>query len=333
MTICYFGSYDQSYGRTRVLTKGLRKNGDTVYECHSSRSIMAGRWVELFYNFLKIKCDLILVGFPGHTDVFLAWIIAKMFHKRLIFDAFISLYDSRCLDKKEYNPKSFSGRLLWLQDMITCHIVDFTLLDTHEHINFFVNEFNIAESRFIRVLVGTDEDLFYPRKTIRNKIFTVVFHGTFLPLQGTDVIIAAAKRLPEVEFKLLGKPPFLPWLPYYKTPDFVNSGDIYLAGPFGITSKAGRVIPNKAYEAIAMGKPVIVGKTKAMEELFTNGVDCLMVSQGDVSSLVEAITYLKNNLNIKNRIARNGYLLFKKRATSAKIGKDLHDNLAKLLSK
>ena len=144
MTICYFGSYDQSYGRTRVLTKGLRKNGDTVYECHSSRSIMAGRWVELFYNFLKIKCDLILVGFPGHTDVFLAWIIAKMFHKRLIFDAFISLYDSRCLDKKEYNPKSFSGRLLWLQDMITCHIVDFTLLDTHEHINFFVNEFNIV---------------------------------------------------------------------------------------------------------------------------------------------------------------------------------------------
>ncbi|MEK7127728.1 MAG: glycosyl transferase family 1, partial [Patescibacteria group bacterium] len=137
MNICYFGSYDKEYPRNRTIIKGLIKNGEKVYECHSNKSIISGRWIILFYNFLKIKCDLIIVGFPGHIDVFPAWILAKIFRKKLVFDAFISLYDSRCFDRKDFLPNSWQGKALWLVDKISCTLPDKILMDTKTHVNYF----------------------------------------------------------------------------------------------------------------------------------------------------------------------------------------------------
>ncbi len=349
MNICYFGSYDKEYPRNRTIIKGLIKNGDKVYECHSNKSIIFGRWLILFYNFLKIKCDLIIVGFPGHTDVFLAWILAGIFHKKLVFDAFISLYDSRCFDRKDFLPNSWRGKILWLIDKISCILPDKILLDTKAHINYFSEEFYISVNKFIRVFVGTDEDLFIPKPHTTKRLLAIGFHGSYLPAQGIEYILKAAAQLKNkpIKFLLLGdgqehdkcqsisrklelsNVKFLAKIPYEKLPDFISNCDIYLGGHFGLTPKAFRVIPNKVFEAIAMRKPVIVGKSPATEELFTNGKDCLMVKHGDPRSLADAIKLLAQDQKLRKKISGNAFKLFKEELTSTKIAEELIYELTK----
>ena len=349
MTICYFGSYNKEYPRNRTIIKGLIKNGDKICECHSDKSILSGRWVILFLSFLKIKCEVIIVGFPGHTDVFLAWILAKIFHKKLVFDAFISLYDSRCYDRKDFLPSSWQGKVLWLVDKISCTLPDKVLLDTKTHINYFSQEFDIPVDKFIRVFVGTDEDIFIPKAHISKKSFVIGFHGSYLPAQGVEYILEAAKLLKDkpVIFSLLGNGQeygkirdtanklsltnvkFLSKTPYEKLPDFVSQCDIYLGGHFGLTPKAFRVIPNKVFEAIAMRKPVIIGRSPATEELFTDNIDCLMVKHGDPSSLVDAIKLLVEDQELREKISGNAFGFFWEKLTSVKIARGLISDLAK----
>ncbi|MDO8514977.1 MAG: glycosyltransferase [bacterium] len=349
MTICYFGSYDKNYPRNRTIIKGLIKNGDRIIECHSPKSIIFGRWIILFIKFLKIKCDLIIVGFPGHTDIFFAWILAKIFSKRLVFDAFISLYDSRCFDRKDFSPYSWHGRVLWLVDKISCTLSDKVLLDTKTHINYFSQEFRIPIKKFIKVFVGTDEDLFVPKAHITKKPFEIGFHGSYLPAQGIEYVLKAAELLKDepVVFSLVGSGQefakgqnivnklglsnvkFLPKIPYEELPDFISQCDIYLGGHFGVTPKAFRVIPNKVFEAIAMRKPVIIGKSLATEELFTDNKDCLMVKHGNSRSLAGAVKLLVRDQKLRRKISENAFGLFQKELTSFKIVKEFKNDLAK----
>ena len=75
--------------------------------------------------------------------------------------------------------------------------------------------------------------------------------------------------------------------------DKIVEADLCL-GIFGNTDKAKRVIPNKVYECLAVGKPVITADTPAIRELFEDG-ELVFVSVADHISLAKAIMALKND--------------------------------------
>jgi glycosyltransferase involved in cell wall biosynthesis len=81
--------------------------------------------------------------------------------------------------------------------------------------------------------------------------------------------------------------------------------DIVL-GIFGVTPKACMVIPNKVYQALAVGRAVITADTAAVRELFTNGEDLLMVPPGDAAALARAIERLGSDPLLRRRIAARG---------------------------
>ena len=152
--------------------------------------------------------DIVLVGYLGHFDVFPARVLSWLRRKPLVFDAFVSLYDTSVEDRKVFRRGSLSANLLRLIDRWSCKLSDLVLLDTNQHIEYFCNEFDLDASKFQRVLVGADpayaaEEPVAPREDR----FVVLHYSKFAPLHRMPYILDAANQLrddPEIVFKIVG---------------------------------------------------------------------------------------------------------------------------------
>lgn len=341
LTVCYFGTYTPEYSRNNILISGLKKNGVDVIEC---RTVSSGflKYVDLVIKYWKIrnKYDIMVVGFQGIQAVILAKFLTR---KTIIFDAFASLYDSMVMDRKSVKAGGFVARYYWWLDKISMTLADIVLFDTNEHINYASNEFRIKKEKFRRVFIGADMDIFYPiKKENHSKKFKILFYGSFLPLQGIDYIVKAAKFLEkekDIIFEIVGwgpeKEKIVKLFNQLKLDNLFFTGgqnqevlrkkgaeaDLCL-GIFGDTNKTKRVIPNKVYECIAMRKPVVTADTSAVRELFEDG-ELMLVKVADHVSLASAIMILKNNSELADNVARSGYNKFLKFATPNVLGKQL----------
>ena len=98
LRVVYFGTYRAEYARNQILIEGLRRVGVEVVECHTSlwRGVedrvqaASGGWMnpsflgrlmrtylQLLMNYRQIgKYDILVVGYPGHMDIFPAWLLA-----------------------------------------------------------------------------------------------------------------------------------------------------------------------------------------------------------------------------------------------------------------
>jgi len=341
LTVCYFGTYTPEYSRNRILISGLRENDVEVIEC---QTVYGGflKYIDLAIKHWKIrnKYDVMVVGFQGIQAVIWAKFITR---KTIIFDAFASIYDSMVMDRKNVKTKSFVAKYYWWLDKISMTLADIILFDTNEHINYASNEFGIKKEKFRRIFIGADIDIFYPdEKENSSKNFKVLFYGSFLPLQGIEYIVKAAKFLEkekDIVFEIVGwgpeKEKIIELFNYLKPKNlFFTDGqkqeslrkkgieaDLCL-GIFGETNKTKRVIPNKVYECVAMRKPVVTADTPAIRELFEEG-ELMFVKVADHVSLANAIMSLRNNKKLADSIAREGYQKFLKFSTPNILGKQL----------
>src|SRR6185369_10888140 len=141
-------------------------------------------------------------------------------------------------------------------------------------------------------LVGAEERLFRPGWR-RPERFSCLFVGKLIPLHGVDTILAAARAAPELSFRVVGRgqlEPLLagrtpnvehvPWVDYERLPAELHRAGCAL-GVFGTSRKAARVIPNKAFQALACGTPLVTGDTPAARELLRDGESALLIAPGD----------------------------------------------------
>ena len=242
--------------------------------------------------------------------------------KPVIFDAFVSIYDSTVFDRKNTKERSLKAKYFWFIDWLSCKLADKVILDTNEHIKYFVSEFGLKREKFERIFVGTDGSVFYPRefKKDENKL-VIHFHGTNIPLQGVEYILGSAKILEseeDIEFNMIGSSikkeygnqgykniNFIENVPYEKLHEYISEADICL-GIFGDTKKTQRVIPNKIYECIACKKPIVTADSLAIRELF-NEEDLMLVSTANSKEIAQAVLELKKNLELRKKLAQNGY--------------------------
>jgi len=299
---------------------------------------------------LKHNYDLVFIGFFGQP---LVPIIKKLTSKPIILDAFLSSYDTMCFDRKRFKSNSLGGRFFYWLDKHSCELADKVLLDTDAHIDYFTNTFDLENEKFKRIFVGADDDIFYPRN-IKKKdgTFRVFYYGTYRPLQGIEYIIRAVKLLEShknINFIIVGKGPehkkidklvqklnvknirLIDWIPYEKLPLKIVKADICLGGHFSDIDKAKRTIAGKTFQFIAMKKPVIVGNNPANRELFENRKNALMVEMADADALADAILELKENEELRERIAEEGYKTFREKCTLEVIGKEIKEIAERLI--
>lgn len=337
MRIVFISGRESTYTRNSVILKGLKSNGIEVIDCTDSSSSYILRYPKVLLKFILRKgedFDLIFVGFLGQP---LVPIIKKLSRKPIIFDAYLSIYDTMCFDRKKIKPDSIGGRFFYWLDKHSCELADKVLLDTNAHINYFVDTFKLKREKFQRVFVGADDSIFYPINIDKdNTIFRVFYYGTYLPLQGIEYIIKAAKKLEaykEIKFIIVGKGmehkkimklvqeldinniEFVDWIPYKELPQEIAKSDVCLGGHFSDIDKAKRVISGKTYQFIAMKKPVIIGDSPANRELFEHRKNAMLIEMGNADALAGAILELKEDKDLRNKIAEGGYKTFKKKCT------------------
>ncbi len=350
MTICYFGIYNPEYSRNRILIKGLKQNGVKVIECNSRL-----RGVRKYFDLIKKhwqlrhKYDVMIVGFPGYQAMILARFLTR---RPIIFDAFTSIYDAVVLDRKTIRRTSFRAKYFWFLDWLSCRLADIVLLDTNEHIKFFVNFFKLKRNKFKKILIGASTDIFFPfKKQQVNKNFTVVFFGSFISVQGVEYVIQAAKILEDynINFKIIGSGilkekmiklaqelklsnlQFLGFLPQDQFLDEINKADVCL-GIFGNTNRAQRVIANKIFEGAAMKKAIITADTPGIRELFSENDLCL-VKAANPQSLAKGILRLKDNSKMREYLANNCYNKIITKATPKILGKQLKQIIEEVITK
>jgi len=73
-------------------------------------------------------------------------------------------------------------------------------------------------------------------------------------------------------------------------------------GIFGTTAKARRVVPNKVFECVAVGRPVITADTEGIRSAFTDD-EIAMVPPGDPEALADEIRRLHANPGPRERMA------------------------------
>lgn len=328
---------EPSYVRNRQLWRTLQQRFDSQLvgdeKGHSLTFRLARVALQLILQ-LRRAHDLLVVGFYGHPLV----LLAKQFTRApILFDPFVSTYDTLALDRQAFAADSLFARFCWHLDQQALTKATYILGDTACHCQFYQQTFGLAAEKFATLYLGCDEHLFYPRTVEQpTNPFTVFTYSTYMPLHGVETIIEAAQLCAAypIRFRLVGDQgptygavqrkaqrlgasnvEFVRTVPFTQLVDEIGQAALCLGGPFGATAKAQRVIAGKSYQFIAMAKPVIIGDTPANQELFHHLETAYLCPLNDPAALAEAILTLYHQEQLRQRLAQNAFTLFRTQLT------------------
>jgi glycosyltransferase involved in cell wall biosynthesis len=259
----------------------------------------------------------VLVPYLGIFDVVVLYPFARLRGARICLDVFISIYDTAVIDRGIIDPESFLAKLLYRFERFAINLADIALVDTNEHGRYLEELFDMPRGCLRTVWVGVEEQCFTParsssRKILRRDPKRVLFFGQFIPLHGIDVIVEAAEILEkqenrgDYEWLLIGKGQMQPaidrmiaeknlssvkrleWVPYEELVEQIRQADICL-GIFGSTGKSQRVIPNKVFQILAVGTPLITADTPAIREVISPSAKISLIQPGSAEDLADAV--------------------------------------------
>ncbi|MDE2156056.1 MAG: glycosyltransferase [Xanthomonadaceae bacterium] len=334
MRVLLWGTYDTGKPRTRILRDGMREVGIDVQEIHvdvwkgvEDKSQLKGtgprlrrllRWAfaypPLLWRLARApKADLLLVGYPGLVDAFLAALVGRLRGIPVAWDVFISIYDTLVEDRRMLRQGGIAARLLRRIERRALRCVDLAFMDTSAHARRIESLFGLPAQSCGTVWVGTETEHFAPAGApparAADAPMKVLFYGQFIPLHGIATIIEAARLLSgaPIEWTLVGRGQeaekiramlagvplpevrWVAWVDYENLRDWIAQADLCL-GIFGDSRKAASVIPNKVFQIVAAGRPLVTRDSPAIRELLQPAPGCVyLVPAADADALARAV--------------------------------------------
>lgn len=278
-TVLWWGRSDINYSRNRIVRQLFIELGWKVLDFKPKMSALAD--IEAIFSNSLSEIDLVWVPCFRQRDL----AAAKRWSKRrkipLVFDPLISAYDKQVYERNKFSKTSKKGKRLLKWEQSLFQKADYLIADTEQHALFFNQVLGADIDKLSVIPVGAEEELFSPhKKKSPGGAFQVLFYGSYIGLQGPEVIAKAIKLYqgPAVDWNFVGSGPlraevelslsdmdnvhFTDWVPYEALPDKISQADLCL-GVFGATEKTRRVIANKVYQALACGRPVLSCESEA----------------------------------------------------------------------
>jgi glycosyltransferase involved in cell wall biosynthesis len=338
MRVAYFGTWERGYPRNEQVISSLRHVGVDVDLVHADVwttehkfGVGLGALPHLVVAELRLSrarvpaaVDALVVGYPGHLDL---W-PARRHAKPIVFNAMVLLHDTLVEDRRRFREGSLRARALREIDVRALRAADVVVADTHANAGFMAAWAGIDEPEVC--YVGAEERLFQATWR-RREDFHALFVGKLIPLHGLDVILEAARLLPDVRFRVVGSGQLahllrdrpsnvehLDWVDYERLPEEYATAGCAL-GVFGSSLKAGRVIPNKAFQALAVGTPLITADTDASRELLADGRDALLVERSP-EAVADAIRRIRDSPELAERLGHEGRATFEREASERVLG-------------
>ena len=326
--VLFWGRFDHGYSKTRVNAAAFKALGWEVDYFDVKWCCRLGD-VEAFFRGLdrRPRPDLVLVPVCRQRDIAAA---CRWAHKRgikVLFDPMISAWDKKVFEQKKWKAEERRAKRLLAWEKKIMAMPDFITWDTSCHVDFAAEYLDVPREKMTPLFTGTDEEVFKPVEgeckvesekckvesdaqlsTLNSQLstFKVLYHGAYLPLHGTEVIVEAARMTQDlpIQWDFLGwgaykasteakaaglkNVRFLEKVPYVKVPEVICAHDIVL-GVFGTTAKAARVIGNKVYECMACARPTINEFCTGYPPSAKECKAIKFIPPGDPAALVKAV--------------------------------------------
>ena len=351
-----YGNYGPDYPRNRVIESVLRDLG-----CELSRFLpKVSALADIEYSLRGgPRPDLIWVPCFRQRDLAAAARYARRHRIALVFDPLISAYDKQVNEKHKFAADSAKARKLLAWETKLFKLPDCLIADTEGHADYFHTTHGVAREHIRVIPVGAEEALFSPQAwphKAADAALELAFFGTFIGLQGVDVLAQAILHYdgPPTHWRLIGEGPlkadcerllaplagasgpsrvsFEGWGPLPELPGRLASADAIL-GIFGTSDKALRVIPNKVYQGLALGRAVITAATPAfLPALRADDEQGLLWAQpGEPASICAAVERLhqrRDEIAALGQAARASYEAHYSNRRIAQVLGEILDNQA-----
>lgn len=346
MRFLWLGTYEADYPRGAVLREGLRALGHDVVECHEplwertrhkadgflapaslarAGAAAARAWASLARRERRVgPVDAVVVGYPAQPDLPLGRLVARRRRVPLVADMMIALGDTLAGDRGRVGAAG--GRVLTAVDRLArgARVV---MADTRANADWMVAHLGIDPRRVAVVPVGAEPARFPAAPPpVPGAHVSAVFVGKLSPLHGLRTVLEAAaapgtppvtvvgdgQLMPWLRGRLDDGAPgvaHVPWIPYDRLGAEIARHHIVL-GVFGTSDKASRVVPNKVWQALAVGRPVVTADTPGAREVLRDGGNALLVPPADAPALAAALRRLADDPGLRERMgaaARDTY--------------------------
>ena len=339
MTVCFFGTYDRGHSANRLLANAVAASGLRLEELHAPlwetqaskdrryfgvrslgtlarRYALAARGLKRRWQARTGPPPVVLVGFGGQLDVLLAHRVCRP-RRALVFAPLVSLTETLVEDRRVFRAGGVQARALAALDRVTLRLPDLVLADTTAHARYLA-ALGAPQERVETWYLGAEPE-FLDAQPPRPTGDSVLYYGRFLPLHGLETIIAAAAKLgPRATVTLLGDGPERPgaerlaqalrapitWrppLPLAELPAELARAAVVL-GVFGTGEKAAMVVPNKVYQAAAIGRPLVTRDGPGLREVLEPEVHCVACPPGDADALAAAVARLLDDRSLAERL-------------------------------
>ncbi|MCB0873960.1 MAG: glycosyltransferase [Thermoleophilia bacterium] len=347
LRLLWIGTYERDYPRGRILRAALTIAGHDVIERHvpvwegtrhkaggflrspallRSGARFARGWGSLAAAQRRVGAiDAVVAGYPAQPDVVPARLVARAHGVPLVVDMMVGLGDTLSGDRGRAG--SSVGRLLAGIDRAAVRLADVVIADTAANGAWLSGALEADPARVVVIPVSAEVAAF-PRSEAPDPPARAVFVGKLAPLHGLGVVMRAARFPGAPPLHVVGTGQLdawlaeslrrdgapagfqhTPWVPYDELGALLADHHIVL-GVFGGSDKTARVVPNKVWQAMAVGRPIVTRDTRGIREVLTHERDALLVPPGDSGALAAALARLASDAPLRQRLGAAAHARF-----------------------